>query len=64
MVAVERFWQGDRNARMRLDRAPWGPAKLFRKAMTHLSWLAIGVVLYTELLTMPSLGVLIAIFFS
>jgi cytochrome c oxidase accessory protein FixG len=43
MVLVERFWQGDRNARMRLDKERWGPAKLFRKGMTHLSWLAIGV---------------------
>jgi cytochrome c oxidase accessory protein FixG len=43
MILVERFWQGDRNARMRLDKARWGPVKLFKKAMTHLSWLAIGV---------------------
>ena len=43
MVLVERFWQGDRNARIRLDKARWGPVKLFKKGMTHLSWLAIGV---------------------
>jgi cytochrome c oxidase accessory protein FixG len=43
MILVERFWQGDRNARMRLDKQRWGPVKLFRKGMTHLSWLAIGV---------------------
>ena len=43
MITVERFWQGDRNARLRLDQAPWGPEKIFRKAMTHLTWLAIGV---------------------
>jgi len=43
MILVERFWQGDRNARIRLDKEPWGPLKLFRKGMTHLSWLAIGV---------------------
>src|SRR6516165_3852827 len=43
MILVERFWQGDRNARMRLDHARWGIAKLFKKGMTHLSWLAIGV---------------------
>jgi cytochrome c oxidase accessory protein FixG len=42
MVVVERFWQGDRNARIRLDKAPWGPVKIFRKGMTHLSWLLIG----------------------
>lgn len=42
MVAVERFWQGDRNARIRLDKEPWGANKLFRKAMTHLSWIVIA----------------------
>ena len=44
MITIERFWQGDRNARIRLDKQPWGPAKLFRKVMTHLSWLAVGLV--------------------
>jgi cytochrome c oxidase accessory protein FixG len=43
MIVVERFWQGDRNARIQLDRKPWGPVKIFRKGMTHLSWLAIGL---------------------
>ena len=43
MVLVERFWQGDRNARIRLDKERWGPVKLFKKGMTHLSWLAIGL---------------------
>ena len=43
MIVVERFWQGDRNARMALDKRPWGPVKLFKKTMTHLSWLAIGL---------------------
>jgi cytochrome c oxidase accessory protein FixG len=43
MIVVERFWQGDRNARIALDRRPWGPVKAFRKGMTHLSWLAIGL---------------------
>ncbi len=44
MVVVERFWQGDRNARIALDKRPWGPVKLFKKGMTHLSWLAIGLL--------------------
>jgi cytochrome c oxidase accessory protein FixG len=43
MVVVERFWQGDRNARIQLDKRRWGPVKLFKKGMTHLSWLAIGL---------------------
>jgi cytochrome c oxidase accessory protein FixG len=43
MVVVERFWQGDRNARIALDKRRWGPVKVFKKGMTHLSWLAIGL---------------------
>ncbi len=42
MIAVERLWQGDRNARIRLDKEPWGPKKVFLKAMTHLTWLLIA----------------------
>ena len=44
MVAVERFWQGDRNARIRLDKLPWGSEKIFKKVMTHLSWLLIALL--------------------
>jgi cytochrome c oxidase accessory protein FixG len=43
MVAVERIWQGDRAARIRLDKASWGPEKIFKKGMTHLSWLLIAM---------------------
>jgi cytochrome c oxidase accessory protein FixG len=44
MVAVERLWQGDRSARIRLDKEPWGVRKVFLKVMTHLSWLLIGLL--------------------
>ena len=44
MITVERFWQGDRNARIRLDKQPWGIKKILLKSATHLSWLAIGVL--------------------
>lgn len=43
MIAVERLWQGDRNARIRLDKAPWSFNKIWRKAGTHLSWLLVGI---------------------
>jgi len=43
MIAVERFWQGDRNSRMRLVKAPWTMEKLFKKIATHLTWLLIGI---------------------
>lgn len=43
MIAVERFFQGDRNQRMRLDKAPWSFETLWRKGATHLTWLFIAV---------------------
>lgn len=43
MISVERFWQGDRNARIRLDKAPWGIDKITKKLATHLTWLLIGL---------------------
>ena len=43
MISVERFWQGDRNARMRLDKAPWTFDKLYKKFATHVTWLLIAV---------------------
>jgi cytochrome c oxidase accessory protein FixG len=44
MILVERFWQGDRNARIRLYRESWGASKIIRKTMTHVTWLAIGAL--------------------
>ncbi|HZV20405.1 MAG TPA: cytochrome c oxidase accessory protein CcoG [Hyphomicrobiales bacterium] len=42
MIAVERLWQGDRNARMRLAKQPWSFGKAWRVIGTHLSWLIIA----------------------
>ena len=44
MVVVERFWQGDRNARIRLDREPWTFEKVWKKGATHLTWMLIGAL--------------------
>jgi cytochrome c oxidase accessory protein FixG len=41
-IYVERAFEGDRNARMRLDAAPWSFDKLWRKAGKHVVWLGIG----------------------
>lgn len=41
---VERVIQGDRNARMKLDKSPLGWEKIWKKCLTHLSWLFIGVI--------------------
>ena len=40
---VELWIQGDRNARRRLDAAPWSVEKLTKKLATHLIWLVIGL---------------------
>ncbi|MDO8442552.1 MAG: cytochrome c oxidase accessory protein CcoG [Polaromonas sp.] len=40
---VERKIEGDRPARMRLDKAPLGAAKLARKSAKHAVWIAIGL---------------------
>ncbi len=44
MISLERFWQGDRNERLRLDKMRWVPIKIYRKTMTHLSWMAVGLL--------------------
>jgi cytochrome c oxidase accessory protein FixG len=42
-IWVERQIEGDRNARMRLDKAPMSAAKLGRKAAKHAAWLGIAL---------------------
>jgi cytochrome c oxidase accessory protein FixG len=43
MIAVERFFQGDRNQRLRLAKAPWSFETLWRRSATHLTWLLIAI---------------------
>ncbi len=43
-IAVERFWQGDRNARMRLAKAPWSFEKIRKMVSTHATFLVISVL--------------------
>ena len=42
-LAVEGWIEGDRNARIKLDREPWGARKLALYGAKHLSWLLIAV---------------------
>lgn len=42
-IAIERFFQGDRNARMKLDSSPWTVNKIWRVAGTHATWVLISV---------------------
>ena len=41
-IAVERLFEGDRNKRIKLDRAPWSFDKIWRKAGKHFVWLLIA----------------------
>ncbi len=40
---VERLVQGDRNKRIKLDRAPWTFGKIWKRGLTYAIWLAIAV---------------------
>ena len=42
-VWIERFIEGDRVRRIKLDRAPWGPAKLARRAATRALWILLSL---------------------
>lgn len=43
-LVVERGIEGDRNARMKLDAAPWGFEKIWKRVSKHAIWLLIGVL--------------------
>ncbi|MCV2354145.1 cytochrome c oxidase accessory protein CcoG [Paucibacter sp. B2R-40] len=40
---IERQFEGDRQARIKLDAAPWGFNKLWRKSATQLAWISLGL---------------------
>jgi len=40
---VERKCEGDRNRRIKLDKAPWSGEKLLRKGGKHLAWVALAL---------------------
>lgn len=42
-MRVERWFEGDRNARLRLDKSPWGWNKLWRKSGKQAFWIALGL---------------------
>ena len=42
-IWVERIVQGDRNARMKLDKAPLTFEKIWKKGLTHFIWVIIGL---------------------
>ena len=44
MIAIERFVEGDRNARLRLDRAPWNARKIGLKLAKHSIWILVALL--------------------
>ena len=42
-LVVERWVEGDRNARMRLDAAPWSVSKLWKRTLKMAIWLLIAI---------------------
>ncbi|MGI9356450.1 MAG: cytochrome c oxidase accessory protein CcoG [Rhizobiaceae bacterium] len=42
-LVVERFFEGDRNARIKLDTAPWNAQKIAKRSAKHAVWLLIGI---------------------
>jgi cytochrome c oxidase accessory protein FixG len=40
---LERFAEGDRGARLKLDRAPWGVRKLARKSLKQFLWISFAL---------------------
>ncbi len=42
-LVVERALEGDRNARIKLDAAPWSVSKVARRTVKHAVWLAIAI---------------------
>jgi cytochrome c oxidase accessory protein FixG len=43
-LVVERAVEGDRNARIKLDAAPWSFDKVRKRVVKHAAWLAIGAL--------------------
>lgn len=43
-ITVERFIQGDRNTRIKLDKSPLSFEKAWKKALTHILWIIIALL--------------------
>ena len=41
-LVVERYFEGDRNARIKLDAAPWDASKISKRTAKHVVWLLIS----------------------
>lgn len=43
-LVVERFFEGERNDRIKLDKAKWSTSKLIKRTAKHATWLIISVL--------------------
>ncbi len=43
-LIIERFIEGDRNARMRLEKAGWSLSKLAKRVLKHAAWLVVAAL--------------------
>ena len=43
-ISIEYLCEGDRNKRIKLDAAPWGPEKFIRKGVKHALWVIVAFV--------------------
>lgn len=43
-LVVERFFEGDRNARLKLDKDHWSLQKLTKRTLKHITWLIIALL--------------------
>jgi cytochrome c oxidase accessory protein FixG len=42
-MRIEHWFEGDRNARLRLEKAPWGFNKLWRRSGKQIAWITLGL---------------------
>ena len=43
-IQIEKFFEGDRNKRMKLDKSPWTLNKIWRRTAKHTVWLVIAAL--------------------
>lgn len=43
-LAVERFFEGERNARIRLDKSKWNFDKIYKRVLKHITWIIIALL--------------------
>ena len=42
-LIVERFFEGERNARIKLDASSWTPSKILKRCAKHFTWILIAI---------------------